>query len=121
MIVLVLAAVGIFLLIEDKAAILGVIFIGLAAGAEIDMMGFLASRYFGLSALGKIYGLLFALFSVGAGLGPYLIGLSYTSTKAYGVGFGGGAILMLMAGLVIVTLGPYRYKLGGGTASAADA
>jgi MFS family permease len=112
-----MATAGIFLLVEDKAAILGVILIGLAAGAEIDMMGFLASRYFGLSALGKIYGMLFALFTVAAGLGPYLIGLSFTSTKAYGVGFSAAAILMLIAGLIIVTLGPYRYKLGNTTVS----
>jgi MFS family permease len=107
-----MAAAGIFLLIEDKAVILGVVFVGLAAGAEIDMMGFLTSRYFGLSALGKIYGLLFALFTVAAGLGPYLIGLSFTSTKAYGVGFSTAAGLMILAGLIITTLGPYRYKPG---------
>jgi MFS family permease len=112
-----LATAGIFLLVEGKAVILGVIFIGLAAGAEIDMMGFLSSRYFGLSALGKIYGLLFSLFTIAAGLGPYLIGLSFTSTKAYSVGFGTAAILMLFAGLIIVTLGPYRYKLGSSAAS----
>jgi MFS family permease len=107
-----MAAAGIFLLIEDKAVILGVVFVGLAAGAEIDMMGFLTSRYFGLSALGKIYGLLFALFTVAAGLGPYLIGLSFTSTKAYGLGFGTAAGLMILAGLIITTLGPYRYNPG---------
>jgi MFS family permease len=107
-----MAAAGIFLLIEDKAVILGVVFVGLAAGAEIDMMGFLTSRYFGLSALGKIYGLLFALFTVAAGLGPYLIGLSFTSTKAYDLGFGAAAGLMILAGLIITILGPYRYKPG---------
>jgi len=112
-----LATVGIFLLVEDRVVLLGVIFVGLAAGAEIDMMGFLASRYFGLIALGKIYGLLFALFTVGAGLGPFLIGLSFTSTKAYSVGFNSAAILMLIAGLIIVTLGPYRYRLGGAASS----
>ena len=107
-----MAAAGIFLLIEDKAVILGVVFVGLAAGAEIDMMGFLTSRYFGLSALGKIYGLLLALFTVAAGLGPYLIGLSFTSTKAYGLGFGTAAGLIFLASLIITTLGPYRYKPG---------
>jgi MFS family permease len=104
-----LAAAGIFLLIEDKAAILGVVFVGLAAGAEIDMMSFLVSRYFGLSALGKIYGLLFALFTVAAGLGPYLLGLAFTSMKTYGLGFGAASGLMILAGIVIATLGPYRY------------
>jgi hypothetical protein len=47
---------------------------------------------------------------VAAGLGPYLIGLSFTSTKAYGLGFGTAAGLMILAGLIITTLGPYRYK-----------
>jgi MFS family permease len=112
-----LASVGMILLMDDKAVIPGVIFIGLAAGAEIDMMGFLATRYFGLTALGKIYGLLFALFTIAAGLGPYLIGLSFTVTKAYGLSFSGAAVLMLVAALIIVTLGPYRYALGSASAS----
>jgi MFS family permease len=108
----VLAAAGMVLLIEDKAVIAGVVALGLAVGAEIDMMGYLVSRYFGFIALGKIYGMLFALFTVAAGLGPFLMGLSFTSTKSYEVGFGAAAALLLIAGLVIMTLGPYRYKPG---------
>jgi MFS family permease len=111
----VLAAAGMVVLIEDKAVILGVVTVGLAVGAEIDMMGYLVSRYFGFSALGKIYGMLFALFTIAAGLGPYLIGLSFTSTKAYDVGYSAAAVLLLVAGLVIMTLGPYRYTLGSAT------
>jgi MFS family permease len=110
-----LAAAGMVVLIEDKAVILGVVTVGLAVGAEIDMMGYLVSRYFGFSALGKIYGMIFALFTIAAGLGPYLMGLSFTSTKAYDVGFSAAAVLLLVAGLVIMTLGPYRYKLGSAT------
>jgi len=56
--------------------------------------------------------MLFALFTIAAGLGPFLIGLSFTSTKSYEVGFGAAAALLLFAGLVIMTLGPYRYKPG---------
>ena len=106
-----MATVGVLLLVETTAVIPGVVAIGLAAGAEIDMMGFLVSRYFGLNALGRIYGALFALFTIAAGLGPYLIGLSFTLTKAYVAGFGAAAFLMLVAGIIIMTLGPYRYEL----------
>lgn len=105
-----MAAVGIFLLMKDETALPGVVLIGLAAGAEIDMMGFLVSRYFGLTALGRIYGLLFALFSFAAGLGPYLIGQSFTSLKAYDFAYHAAAGLMIAAGLLISALGPYRYK-----------
>jgi MFS family permease len=106
-----MGTVGVLLLAENKAVIPGVVAVGLAAGAEIDMMGFLVSRYFGLSALGKIYGALFASFTIAAGLGPYLIGLSFTLTKAYDAGFRSAAVLMLLAGVAIMTLGPYRYEL----------
>jgi MFS family permease len=106
-----MATVGVLLLVETTAVIPGVVAVGLAAGAEIDMMGFLVSRYFGLNALGRIYGALFAVFTIAAGLGPYLIGLSFTLTKAYDAGFGAAAFLMLVAGIIIMTLGPYRYEL----------
>ncbi len=110
-----MATVGVLLLAENKAVIPGVVAVGLAAGAEIDMIGFLVSRYFGLNALGEIYGALFALFTIAAGLGPYLIGLSFTLTKAYDAGFSVAALLMFVAAITIVMLGPYRDKLHGAT------
>jgi len=71
-------------------------------------------------ALGKIYGVLFALFTTAAGLGPYLIRLSFVSKKGYDAGFGTAAALMLVAGAAIVALGPYRYHLSGATGSNAQ-
>jgi hypothetical protein len=41
-------------------------------GAEIDLMAFFISRYFGLKAYGKIYGLMFMLFNIGTGMDPAL-------------------------------------------------
>ena len=42
-------------------------------GAEVDIVGYLVSRYFGLRRYGEIYGYIFAIFTIGSGVGPYLI------------------------------------------------
>jgi len=49
----------------------GIVFLGLAAGTEVDMIGFLTSRYFGLRYFGELYGYIFAIFSAGAALAPH--------------------------------------------------
>ena len=55
----------------------GAVLCGMGIGAEIDLMAFFISRYFGLKAYGKIYGVMFALFNIGTGLGPALSGRSF--------------------------------------------
>ena len=52
-------------------------FAGFALGCEIDMMGFLTTRYFGLRQFGVLYGYLFAMFYAGSALGPYPMGVSF--------------------------------------------
>jgi cyanate permease len=46
--------------------------VGLAFGAEMDVMAFLLSRYFGLRNLGKAFGIAFGAFVLagGRGIGP---------------------------------------------------
>jgi cyanate permease len=78
-------------------------------GAEVDLMAFFTSRYFGLRAYGKIYGMMFAFFSLFTGVGPYLSGLSYDAYHSY------TPIFMVFEGMLVVTcllflpLGAYRY------------
>jgi cyanate permease len=47
--------------------------LGFALGAEVDLIGYLTARYFGLRAYGRVYGLLYGAFVVGAGVSPMLI------------------------------------------------
>ena len=54
------------------APAIGAVLCGVGIGAEIDLMAFLLSRYFGLKAYGKIYGVMFAVFGIGTGIGPAL-------------------------------------------------
>ena len=67
----------------DAPAFLAALCIGLSLGAEIDMLAYLTSRYFGVDNFGKIYGILFASFLIGTSLGPYLFGLAYETYGSY--------------------------------------
>ncbi len=51
-----------------------VMLLGLAAGAEVDLVAYLCSRHFGTRSYGAIYGLLYSIFVLGYGLSPFLVG-----------------------------------------------
>ncbi len=53
-----------------------VMFVGLAAGAEVDLVAYLCSRHFGTRSYGAIYGLLYSIFVLGYGLSPFFVGLA---------------------------------------------
>ncbi len=79
--------------------------IGLAAGAEVDVIAYLTSRYFGMLQFSRIYGTFYALYSLGGGVGPLL--------TAEGVERGGGYgpvlwvhVLLLLAAAVSLALFP---------------
>ena len=109
--VLALAAFGIFLLWWGGLvyAYLAVLLLGLAAGAEIDLLAYLASRYFGQRHYGAIYGWLYSVFALGYGLSPFLTGLLRDRYASYNTALGVSAVLMSLAALAAVKLGPYRY------------
>jgi predicted MFS family arabinose efflux permease len=115
------AIAGIYLLASDANAVLGMVAIGLALGAEVDMIGFFASRYFGLKRFGQLYGVLFAIFTIGAGLGPLLLGTLYTHLHSYEAGFWTCGIGLAAAIVCVLMLGPYQYEPAGSRNSAATA
>jgi MFS family permease len=85
----------------------GIALIGLAAGAEIDLLPYLSSRYFGLKAYGAIYGWQLALFSLGASFGPVLMGAVHDHFGDYRPGLY-GCVGLIAAGVVLIgTLGRY--------------
>lgn len=57
-----------------SAASITAVAIGLALGAELDLMGFLVSRYFRLADFGRIYGWQYGAFILASGLGPLWVG-----------------------------------------------
>jgi len=110
MVFFLLAIGGVYGLSTQLYVVPGVIGVGLASGAEVDMIGFLVSRYFGLKSFGQIYGLLFSIFTIGAGLGPYLVGVAFTAFHNYDKALFGLGCLLAAAISCFALIGPYRYK-----------
>ena len=104
-----LPCLGIYLLDSTVSPIAGIISLGLASGTEIDMIGFLTSRYFGMKRFGQLYGYLFASFVVGSAIGPFLMGLAFERLQSYEPALWMFSAFMLVASGAILSLGPYRY------------
>jgi predicted MFS family arabinose efflux permease len=107
------AAAGIGLLrieASQQLAFAAAFFIGLGQGAEVDIMAFLISRYFGLRAFGAIYGVIFAAFALSGGLGTYLMGVSFDVTGSYALMLAGFCIAAFIGAALMLRLGPYRYQ-----------
>jgi MFS family permease len=104
-----LPCLGIYLLDSTIAPVAGIISLGLASGTEIDMIGFLTSRYFGMKRFGQLYGYLFAFFVVGSAIGPAMMGLAFERLHSYEPALWTFGAFMIVASAAILSLGPYRY------------
>lgn len=60
---------------DGLAASIAALAIGLTIGAELDIMAYFISRYFGLHNFGRLYGLAYGGLIVGGGASPVLISL----------------------------------------------
>src|SRR5262245_46043327 len=104
--------VGIALLISGAGGLVpiaGAVLCGAGIGAEIDMMAFFLSRYFGLKAYGKIYGVMFAIFTIGTGVGPFLSARTFDAFHSYSPIFLAYEVALLITCVLFVRLGPYPY------------
>jgi len=104
-------ALGIFLLWSGAVGglvLVSAVLVGLGLSAEFDLMAYMVGRYFGLRAFGAIYSYAFAAFTLGAVVGPLLMGVSFDSTGSYGPALGGFVVATLMAAGLMTQLGSYR-------------
>ena len=69
---------------SSPALILSAAFLGFGLGSEYAVTAYLTSRAFGVRAFGSIYGLITAATSVGAALGPALLGAALVSSVSLG-------------------------------------
>lgn len=106
--------------LAGSAPVFGVMLLGFGIGAEIDMMGFFMSRYFGLRSFGVISGASFSGFALGVGVGPVLMGISYDATHSYFTALMANIAIMVVATLLLATLGTYVYAKGRLAPSEAD-
>jgi MFS family permease len=108
----VIPMLGIVMLGEGRGVampVLGAALCGVSVGAEVDLLAFFVSRYFGVRAYGRIYGAMFCLFNFGNGVGPFIGGYSYTRYHSYGPALIVFEVALLATCILFVPLGPYRY------------
>jgi MFS family permease len=105
--------VGIILLASGAsgtAAFVAGMLTGLAAGAEVDVTAYLASRYFGLKYFSRIYAWYYSAYSAGAGIGPLLTAQAVEHYGDYTEILYVYAGLLVIAGLMLLRLKPFPKK-----------
>jgi len=114
-IVMFLPVAGVGLLashVGDPAPFFAAVCIGLAIGAEVDMLGFFVSRYFGRRSFGTLYGLVFAAFTIGIGVGPVILGYGFDHYHSYDQILRVFVVTLIVGALLFLPLGKYRYPKG---------
>jgi MFS family permease len=95
------------LLSQGIAPAFAVIALGVAAGAEFDLIAFLCARYFGMRAYGRIYAWLWAGFALSTGTG------SITIAYFLETGLGPSGVMLAVVGALFIAaaalLGLGRY------------
>lgn len=86
---------------------LGGFLLGFAAGAESDVIAFLAARYFGMRHYGAIYGVLYMPFAIGSAISPILYGAVRDATGGYDAMLAAACAMFVVGGGLLLTLGRY--------------
>lgn len=91
------------------APVIAAVSLGFGLGAEVDVIGFLVSRYFGLRAYAEIYAYLFAIFTLGTGFGPVLMAVCFDLTRSYNVTLTAFGVALICASVLVSRLGSYLF------------
>ena len=93
--------------VSTSAAVISAMLIGLAAGAETDLVAYLTARYFGLAHYGRIYGLQYSVFGFASGISPFLFGKVFDLYGTYRPILYAAAVLFVLGAVALLSLGRY--------------
>ena len=104
-----LSAAGLllFVFLGTTFAFLGALAVGLSIGAEIDLIGYLTARYFGMRQYGRIYGWLYSACLVGTALSPLIYGLGHDVLGSYTPTIIGAAFVLAGTAVLFARLPAY--------------
>jgi len=106
-----LPMIGILLLLNMDVTYASAFFIaiaiGLAAGAELDLLAYLTSRYFGTEHYAEIFGRVFVFFTVGAGIAPPIFGALSAANGGYAELLTASILVLLVSQVLFLALGKY--------------
>jgi len=87
-----------------SALLVGILLVGFSWNAVVSITAAYASDGFGVTNLGTIYGLMFAVMPMGSGLGAYLGGLLYDVRGTYDVAIWSNIVLLILATATVFTI-----------------
>ncbi|MBU6407168.1 MAG: MFS transporter [Alphaproteobacteria bacterium] len=123
-VVFLITAVGCVMLADGGIAIApyAAFLIGFALGAEVDLIAYFTSRYFGIKRYGEIYGWQYGFYGVGAAFAPVLMGALFAAGGGtYTLALHVSAGLCVIACLLLSLLGRYpRFELDPGAREPSD-
>ena len=99
--------------VAGNLALAAAFLVGLGMGAEVEVMGYLISRYFGLRAFGTAFGHAFGAFMLAGAAGTLLMGAGFDRTHSYTAPLAGFCVAMVVALGLLTRLGAYRYGVNG--------
>ena len=88
-------------------ALVAILLLGAAVGAEIDLASYMVARYFGMKHYGLLYGTLYGPIACGAGLGPVIFARIFDRTGSYAPALVGAALGLALSGALFLSMGPY--------------
>ena len=100
---------GYFIFVQGATgyeAVIAIFLIGLATGAEFDILSFFTSKYCGMKNFGVLFGWVFAAFQLGHSLGAYLTGYAIDN-EIVSLLLSGYMVGLIVVCALLLMLGPY--------------
>ena len=91
-------------LLGSAVAVPAAFVIGFSVGAEVDLIGYLVARYFGIHAYGQIYGRQYSTFLIATGLSPVILGAVRDATGTYTASLFTAAAFMIVSAALFAKL-----------------
>jgi len=108
--IIIFPIIGVVLLASGAvgpAAVIAAVCIGVAAGAELDVIAVLITRYFGAGAYAENYGWQYAAWTLGAGTAPILTNYVYDRTGSYDPVLWVYVFVFALSAVLVLRLGSY--------------
>jgi MFS transporter, OFA family, oxalate/formate antiporter len=100
----ILAIAGLVLMAAGTSGVtvlIGALLVGLAVGAEVDVLAYLTGRYFGARCFSQIYGVYYGVYSLSGGAGPWLTALTVDRTGAYDAALALHAVVLAVGAVML--------------------
>jgi MFS family permease len=93
--------------IGGVSALAATLLVGLAGGAEIDVLAYLIGRYLGTRAYATFYAWIYLAWSAGSGVGPLLAARISDVTGSYSIALWVYASMFVAASVLLLSLGRF--------------